>query len=83
MKLTYRGVAYETHNLTVPMTTTGIAATYRNQTYLIQQPAFNRSIQHPTGITYRLSSGFCFNGLFLGRRYRHCASVLEPVSAAG
>lgn len=79
MKLTYRGIPYELNSLSVPTTKTATTATYRGQTYSIQQPALDLPISHPAGITYRLSSGFCFNGTFLGRRYHCCPLVIQPI----
>lgn len=81
MKLSYRGIAYQSSSFAIPTIATEVQACFRGQVYQVRKPAINLTSQTHTGITYRTVSKSCFKGTFMGRAYPLCPTFLLPIDA--
>lgn len=82
MKLSYRGIAYESTSLELPTIATGTTMQYRGASYALRHVPTDVPLHHPSGMIYRgISGDRCFKGSFLGRVYYKRVVEFIPMPA--
>jgi hypothetical protein len=82
MKLSYRGISYDSNFLELPTLETGITAQYRGTTYQLRHAPVEVPLHHPSGIIYQgVTSKLCYKGNFLGLSYYRCLVEFTPMTA--